>query len=942
VALVLPHSIFFHVGRTAGHCVRKTIREMDIPAYDVGSFHDWPSNILLNETERKKLFFCFVRHPLAWLKSFWCHEMQFGGTSSDYSSKTQSDSFAEFLTKAIEAFPNGPASEAFRPFLRQCQEVGRQENLTADLRRILERAGEKVVPEVLENMGVTTVEIDREIRDAATAPKELLEKVLDAERELCERFGYADIPKSMIGPSNVCLATYVRLGESQPPLILDSVTVQDIENAFVLGERAFPGPKHRRRTTMAIKQAMAQIDFQGKEVIDVGCMDGVFCLHAESQGTTRVVGVDRAPRAILSRLKQACNSSAEFVSHGIYGAEQAVSGRFDVVFCLRWLQMARYPLLLIRTLSRLMKQGGRLVLNTDYLDCYPGVPLIYTPVGSEAPINSYSCTYFNKEGLLNALACYGFHDFVIHAELEQGIDASRDFARMPFPKPGVFHASESLAGNITLSCTWSPTSADTDPRYASDRVTSQLLVDFWDQQLPSGGVVAQQVDEELLVHLRDRFHVFCAESKRLTKELNDATAAAHDRDKDLENTRRDLVERTNDLVATRQSLVKRTNDLTANRQSLAERNEDLTATRQSLAERNEDLVATRQSLTERTDDLVATRQSLAERTDDLVATRQSQAERTNELVATRRSLVERTDELIATRQSVVDRTNDLAATRQSLAERTNELVATRRSLVERTDELVATRQSVVDRTNDLAATRQSLAERTDDLLATRQSLVKRTDELVATRQSLVKRTKDLVATRQSLTQRTDDLVATRQSLTERTDELVATRQSLAERNEDLVATRQSLAERTDDLVATRQSLTQRTDELVATRQSLAERTDDLVATRQSLTERTDELVTTRQSLTERTDELVTTRQSLTERTDELVTTRQSLIERNDDLVATRNLLIERTERLEQMVAQVEILSSELAEAKARSVTAEPTTDSPETTPPTPQSRLPAA
>jgi primosomal protein N'' len=43
-----------------------------------------------------------------------------------------------------------------------------------------------------------------------------------------------------------------------------------------------------------------------------------------------------------------------------------------------------------------------------------------------------------------------------------------------------------------------------------------------------------------------------------------------------------------------------------------------------------------------------------------------------------------------------------------------------------------------------------------------------------------------------------------------------------------------------------------------------------------------------------------------------------------------------------MVAQVEILSRELAEAKARSATAEPTSDSPETTPRTPQSHQPAA
>ncbi len=600
MALVLPHSIFFHVGRTAGHFVRKTIREMEIPTYDVGSFHDWPSNIQLNETEQKKLFFCFVRHPLAWLKSFWCHEMQFGWSECEYSHKTQSDSFAEFLTKAVEAFPNGPAAEVFRPFLMQCQEVGRQENLTADLRRILERAGEKVVPEVLEQAGVTTVEIDRQILDAATAPQDVLEKVLHAERELCERFGYADIPKSLIGPSNVCLATYVPLGESHLPLTLDAVASQDIENAFTLGGKCFPGPKSRRRSTMAIQQAMKGIDFRDKHVIDVGCMDGVFCLHAESRGATRVVGVDRAPRDILARLKQACNSSAEFVSHGIYGAEQAVSGKFDVVFCLRWLQMARYPLLLIRTLSRLMKQGGRLVLNTDYLDCYPGVPLIYTPVGSEAPINSYSCTYFNKEGLLNALSCFGFHDFVIHAELEQGIDESRDFARMPFPKQGVLHASESLTGNITLSCTWSPASADTDPRYALDRVTSQLLVDFWDQQLPSGGVVTYQVDEELLAHLRDRFHVFYAESKRLTEELNTARATVHDRDRDLEDTRRDVIERTDDLVATRQLLAERTGDLAATRKSLAECTDDLVATRQIVVERTDDLVATRRLLIDRT------------------------------------------------------------------------------------------------------------------------------------------------------------------------------------------------------------------------------------------------------------------------------------------------------------------------------------------------------
>ena len=64
MALVLPTAIFFHVGRTAGHWVRKVVSEMEIPTYEVGAFHDWPSNIDLGALQDEHLYFCFVRHPL--------------------------------------------------------------------------------------------------------------------------------------------------------------------------------------------------------------------------------------------------------------------------------------------------------------------------------------------------------------------------------------------------------------------------------------------------------------------------------------------------------------------------------------------------------------------------------------------------------------------------------------------------------------------------------------------------------------------------------------------------------------------------------------------------------------------------------------------------------------------------------------------------------------
>jgi len=354
---------------------------------------------------------------------------------------------------------------------------------------------------------------------------------------------------------------------------------------------------------MAIKRAMECVDFRDKHVIDVNCSDGVFCFHAESRGAARVVGVDRRLRKVIERLKSALGSRVDFIESGFYGLDQSMQPGFDVLFCLRFLQMARHPLLLIRTLSRLMKQGGTLVLNTDYLDRYPGVPLMYAPIGSESPTNAYACTYFNKEGLLNALACYGFHDFVIHAELEQGVDASRDFARMPFHNATVLHDSQSATGNITLSCRWSPSEADKDPRYSLDSVTSPVLIDTWDRQLPHSGLPEHQASEQMLVHLRDQVFQHMEQARRLKDELRTATAAVHDRDKDLENTRRELAERTDRLVAKRQLLAECTDDLAATRQSLVETTDDLVATRQIVVERTDDLVATRQLLIERTERL---------------------------------------------------------------------------------------------------------------------------------------------------------------------------------------------------------------------------------------------------------------------------------------------------------------------------------------------------
>ena len=585
MALVLPQSIFFHIGRTAGHCVRKKIREMGIPTHDVGAFHDWPSNIPLTDEEQRKIFFCFVRHPLTWLKSFWCHQMQFGWGTDTYSRTVQSDSFAEFLEKAVAAYPDGPATEIFRPFLSQCQEVGRQENLEADLRRILERAGERIVPSMLDKREVTTVSVDRRIADCATAPRAILEKVLQSERQMCERFGYDDVPRNVIGPEQVCLAMYVPLGNTKHPFTADQDVALGVGNGFVVDGQRFPSVSRSPTLTMAIQRTLDHIDLTGKDFIDVCCEDGVFCFFAETKRAATVVGVSREVRAVTANLKTSLESKVSFLKHGCYGVDQAIERKFDVVLSWGHFHLARYPLLLIRTLSRLMKEGGTLVLATQYLDAFPGVPLMYTPVGSESPIRAQGCSFFNREGLTNAMTAYGFHDFKVCETLEMGVSKARDFFRMPFDNHRVYHDSESALGTLVMSCRWSPAVADQDPRYALDRTTGQSLVASWDSELPSSGLPECVTNNDMLVMLDSQVHRHREAARRLQAELQVSAATVTDRETIIEDIRRELVARTEELDQARRDLVDRTKELDHTRNDIIDRTRELDETRHELIDR---------------------------------------------------------------------------------------------------------------------------------------------------------------------------------------------------------------------------------------------------------------------------------------------------------------------------------------------------------------------
>jgi SAM-dependent methyltransferase len=518
--------------------------------------------------------------------------MQRGWGLDKYSISLQSDSFSEFLVKAIEIYPDGPVSAIFSPYLEQCKEVGRQENLKEDLSRILSLAGERLIPEVVTNAKIISVEIDASVRIAATAPKLILEKVMETEKNLCDRWGYEDIPLKLIGPANICLSPYINLGQVEEEIATNEFLELSSNNEILVNNKVITNSKGKNRIVgLAILETLRNYDFKGKDVLDIHCTDGAYCFYAESQKAKQVVGINRNHSEIQGRLKSALKSNVTFKKNGFYGVEQKINQKFDVVMCFNLLQTSKYPFLLLRTLSRLMKADGELILECDYLNRYNNVPLLFCPLGSESPISSTSCTFFNKLALMNSLTSFGFHSFEFKKEVKIPVTKTREYWQFDIPGKGDLHAIESAAGSLVMTCKWNPKITDEDKRYLTDLVPGTYIMDGWDAGLRRDNFPEQVMNEEIVFRARSQVSAFSEayhaselkhqefktaviERERFILELHSALSMYSTQ---LEDVRQTLIERTALLEDSNLELSKATSELISLRELLIERTKMLEA-----------------------------------------------------------------------------------------------------------------------------------------------------------------------------------------------------------------------------------------------------------------------------------------------------------------------------------------------------------------------------
>jgi hypothetical protein len=202
MSIILPNSVFYHIGRTGGHWVNHVLWAAGLIEQRLFPLHLTPAQVASNPlVATKRYSFCFVRHPLRWAASLWRHQMEFGWSGSEMSNSAAQDNFAEFLQNLLQIYPNGACRSAMTPYTNNCTFVGRLETIADDLKQALTEAGETFDAHAFQSPPVneTSVQV---LKSASVAPIEVLEAFMKAEQEFCSHFGYNFIPQEMIGTTD--------------------------------------------------------------------------------------------------------------------------------------------------------------------------------------------------------------------------------------------------------------------------------------------------------------------------------------------------------------------------------------------------------------------------------------------------------------------------------------------------------------------------------------------------------------------------------------------------------------------------------------------------------------------------------------------------------------------------------------------------------------------
>lgn len=188
MAVFLERSCVLHLPKTGGCWVEKALRN----AFGKRATPSKIRHLSLQHIPKNTFRITFVRHPLAWYKSYWTYKVNYGwDVNNSFDMKIRTNVFQDFIDGVIEHCP-GHFTETVNIFAgtrdNQIEFVGRQENLVNDLITSLHLAGEyNWFEDDIRNTPRQNQSLNKVKEFAIYRPDQEI-KILDLEKEVIERF----------------------------------------------------------------------------------------------------------------------------------------------------------------------------------------------------------------------------------------------------------------------------------------------------------------------------------------------------------------------------------------------------------------------------------------------------------------------------------------------------------------------------------------------------------------------------------------------------------------------------------------------------------------------------------------------------------------------------------------------------------------------------------
>ena len=144
--------------------------------------------------------------------------------------------------------------------------------------------------------------------------------------------------------------------------------------------------------------ALMEVDFKGKRVLDVGCLDGQYSFYAERQGASEVVAIDINEEQFGKQLFSGQNWSFGFLythnqfnskvkyvfPYSVYDLSPSSFGQFDVILFLGVIYHLAHPVLALERLNKVLKPGGVMVLEAEIsnTNVLPQIAIQYAQIPS--------------------------------------------------------------------------------------------------------------------------------------------------------------------------------------------------------------------------------------------------------------------------------------------------------------------------------------------------------------------------------------------------------------------------------------------------------------------------------------------------------------------------------------------------------------------------------